>query len=697
VSFLYEHRSQNLGGLLLQAGAGADPATLLIPELQRPYVWPPRSVILLVDSLLRGWPFGSLLLWNYGQEANLVVEMPHRRFWSAVDRTDDNASTDVLAATLPAYDIRMVLDGQQRVQSLLLAVGGEAFGFKLYDRDWMDQLGDRAPSGRISRSSWTSGQLCLDVPRYLAASQGVSPRQVDYAPLLAWVNTLTAGGESPRKAGTVSALPSISREPGRYIRLSRLWDIAALADNEEQYRRLELLASGRSGPELLRLTNFISRLQAVKATPVSVLEVIKKPDDLSTDDYQDAVVNIFSRLNTQGRALSQEDITFAWFKAHWSPDHPVARRVSKEFDEVRDALALLGVDVSIDALVQAAATVWSVLDRGDGQAGSVLSRRDLVRGSVMRDVVRGVAARWNGPGEGGIRGNLLWVAEILWNRKLALGEQYLSYNALMTLWCWCLLAEAWVTQAARPQLQVDQFWAAVEALVNKHADRWLTVPSWAGRWSDGLEPYTKDLARRWAGLKSEATVGGALKSLEGFFVDALDAKTVADAKGYLDALEIHRRDRVRDYFIPLWFWTRLDVERWDLSKDSLKKVRGSARATVHVDHVVPYGWWDKHPVDDESAGDGNDLGNCMLLHANFNLAKSDTPAGTFLPAQVTRFKNDPTLLDRWRKALRIPPDLLDATKAPSLADVQQAVSARTREIRDELKGFVDGRVARQDV
>jgi uncharacterized protein with ParB-like and HNH nuclease domain len=31
-------------------------ATLLIPDLQRPFVWTPMQVVLLVDSLLRGWP-----------------------------------------------------------------------------------------------------------------------------------------------------------------------------------------------------------------------------------------------------------------------------------------------------------------------------------------------------------------------------------------------------------------------------------------------------------------------------------------------------------------------------------------------------------------------------------------------------------------------------------------------------------------
>jgi len=36
----------------------------------------------------------------------------------------------------PPAQYHMVLDGQQRLQSLLLALGGDGWGFKLEDRDW---------------------------------------------------------------------------------------------------------------------------------------------------------------------------------------------------------------------------------------------------------------------------------------------------------------------------------------------------------------------------------------------------------------------------------------------------------------------------------------------------------------------------------------------------------------------------------
>jgi uncharacterized protein with ParB-like and HNH nuclease domain len=97
-------------------------ATLLIPDLQRPFVWTPTQVILLVDSLLRGWPFGTLLLWSIKNEEKGII--PHRSFWKVVDRTTESPPERVSQA-MPPQQFKMILDGQQRVQSLLLAFSGD--------------------------------------------------------------------------------------------------------------------------------------------------------------------------------------------------------------------------------------------------------------------------------------------------------------------------------------------------------------------------------------------------------------------------------------------------------------------------------------------------------------------------------------------------------------------------------------------
>src|SRR5262245_56278019 len=99
-----------------------------------------NQVSLLVDSLIRGWPFGTLLMWKVGQGE--LQNIPHRQFWRVVERTADGDGSVVSRKDPPAF-YHMVLDGQQRVQSLLLALGGDGWGIKLEDRDWAQELQDR--------------------------------------------------------------------------------------------------------------------------------------------------------------------------------------------------------------------------------------------------------------------------------------------------------------------------------------------------------------------------------------------------------------------------------------------------------------------------------------------------------------------------------------------------------------------------
>ncbi len=128
---IYDDKSDELHKILDRA-AQSGGATLVIPDLQRPYVWTPNQVSLLVDSLIRGWPFGTLLLWKVNHDEKHTI--PSRAFWQVVDRTPSMAGLPLLQQAPPA-EYQMVLDGQQRVQSLLLATHGDNWGFKLTDKD----------------------------------------------------------------------------------------------------------------------------------------------------------------------------------------------------------------------------------------------------------------------------------------------------------------------------------------------------------------------------------------------------------------------------------------------------------------------------------------------------------------------------------------------------------------------------------
>ena len=68
MSIKYDSKREVLSEIIKKATVNA---TYVIPDLQRPFDWTPRQVTLLIDSLFRGWPFGSLLIF---------AERPHDDF-----------------------------------------------------------------------------------------------------------------------------------------------------------------------------------------------------------------------------------------------------------------------------------------------------------------------------------------------------------------------------------------------------------------------------------------------------------------------------------------------------------------------------------------------------------------------------------------------------------------------------------------
>jgi hypothetical protein len=109
-----------------------------------------------VDLLIRGWPFGTFLNWKL-QDQDPACALA-RSFWHVVDRTDRDEGIAPVPRHAPAT-FSLVLDGHLRIQSLRLAVGGDGWGFKMYDRDWTAALADEKPRGRHGKDHWSLRQL----------------------------------------------------------------------------------------------------------------------------------------------------------------------------------------------------------------------------------------------------------------------------------------------------------------------------------------------------------------------------------------------------------------------------------------------------------------------------------------------------------------------------------------------------------
>ncbi len=94
-----------------------------LPNIQRPFVWNEDQIARLFDSIMREYPISTLLVWKTREPVK------HRKFI-------DNFVPDLKLTNFHVPDNTrskmMVLDGQQRLQSLFIGLRGSYFGRELY-------------------------------------------------------------------------------------------------------------------------------------------------------------------------------------------------------------------------------------------------------------------------------------------------------------------------------------------------------------------------------------------------------------------------------------------------------------------------------------------------------------------------------------------------------------------------------------
>jgi uncharacterized protein with ParB-like and HNH nuclease domain len=100
----------------------------LMPAIQREFVWDADQIIKLVDSLMRGYPVGSFLLWDVKPETAKSYT-----FYEFLTNYHERDHPYADKATVPAGSgTTAVLDGQQRLTSLNIALYGSLSEKKKY-------------------------------------------------------------------------------------------------------------------------------------------------------------------------------------------------------------------------------------------------------------------------------------------------------------------------------------------------------------------------------------------------------------------------------------------------------------------------------------------------------------------------------------------------------------------------------------
>ena len=93
-----------------------------LPNIQRPFVWNEEQIERLYDSILREYPIGTLLIWKNKSK------IKHRKF---IDNWVDTINLLQFNVPINENQKMLVLDGQQRMQSLFIGLKGSYNGREL--------------------------------------------------------------------------------------------------------------------------------------------------------------------------------------------------------------------------------------------------------------------------------------------------------------------------------------------------------------------------------------------------------------------------------------------------------------------------------------------------------------------------------------------------------------------------------------
>lgn len=247
-----------------------------LPAIQRPYVWEPDQIVALFDSLLKGYPISSFLFWELRPE--------NRRNWEIYKFIEQFRFGEIHneEADPDGRDVVLVLDGQQRLTSLLIGLRG-SYTIKLKHKRWDNP------------SAWVKQRLYIDL--FKDPSSDDEEDRED----LGITYGLKFAGEQPRNSGN-----------HLWFKVGEILDF----DDEDAFDRFK--------DELLEaLPDHVTKAQmnVARRTLDRLYRTVWKDEVIAyyTEKNQsyDRVLDIFIRANDGGTKLSKSDLLLSMITSKW--------------------------------------------------------------------------------------------------------------------------------------------------------------------------------------------------------------------------------------------------------------------------------------------------------------------------------------------------------------------------------------------
>ena len=303
-----------------------------LPNIQRPFVWSEEQMCRLFDSILREYPISTLLVWKTRSSIR------RRKF---IDNYQLRHNQELSTFYVPENDKKkcLVLDGQQRLQSLFIGLCGSYEGKELY----LDMLSGEVAAPDDFKYKFT----------FLESSEANFPWVKFKDLVFSKDDPLTAAETLVAKAGrdlTVDEKRKISRHVGIVFKTFH-------SDDGISYQELDSL---------------------------------ENEDIYSEDD----VVEVFIRANSGGTRLGKSDLLFSLLSSSWD-------YADQKMEDLLSALNRYGFAFSRDFVLKTCLTLLNqgaryevskfrkkgireeIEQRWDGVAQSVMDVLDFVRGKTF--------------------------------------------------------------------------------------------------------------------------------------------------------------------------------------------------------------------------------------------------------------------------------------------------------------------------
>lgn len=262
----------------------------LLPAIQRKFIWSSNQIEMLFDSIMRGYPINSFMLW---QITDGNIKSNYKFYEFITEFREFFAENNRYIDTRNVPDFQAVIDGQQRLTSLYIGLRG-SYAYKMPKKRWKD-----------TEECIPTRELYLNLIKQTSQEYD-NQKEFDFRFL------------------SESELERDNKEPSKYMwfKVKKILDLDPLTKINTYIKENNL--KEYSSDMLVKLYSVIHKEKLLNYY-------------LQEEQEPDKVLEIFVRTNSGGTPLSFSDLLMSIASANWK-----SIDARKEFDKLISEVYSIG-------------------------------------------------------------------------------------------------------------------------------------------------------------------------------------------------------------------------------------------------------------------------------------------------------------------------------------------------------------------